>query len=148
MDTLARRPRQVRGAGRAGIGYPRIAVTAIVALHLSAALIATPLGLVQLLRRKGTPSHRVLGYLWIATMIVAAVSSFGIQSLTHGHGFSYIHLLSIWTLIALTIAFVAIRRRNYRVHRGFMIGSYLGLVGAGIAAVAMPGRVLYVFLFG
>lgn len=120
----------------------------IIAVHLAAALVAMPLGVVQLTRRKGTPSHRALGYIWIAAMIVAAISSFGIQSLTNGHGFSVIHLLSIWTLIALAVAFIAIRRRNYRVHRGFMIGSYLGLVGAGIGAVAVPGRVLYVFLFG
>lgn len=123
-------------------------MTPLIAVHLGAALIALPLGLVQLLRRKGTRIYRIIGFAWIVAMIVAGGSSFGIQSITRGHGFSPIHILSVWTLIALSVAFVAIRRGNYRLHRGFMIGSYLGLVGAGIGAVAFPGRVLYVFLFG
>jgi uncharacterized membrane protein len=123
-------------------------MTPLIAVHLSAALIALPLGAVQLARPKGTNAHRAVGFVWIAAMVVAAGSSFGIQALTHGHGFSVIHLLSIWTLIALTIALVAIRRGNTRVHRGFMVGSYLGLVGAGVGAVAVPGRLLYVFFFG
>ena len=122
-------------------------MTPVIALHLGAALIALVLGAVQLARVKGTPAHRLLGRIWVVAMVVTAVSSFWIQSLTEGHGPSYIHILSVWTLVALTVALVAIRRRKVRLHRGFMVGSYLGLVGAGIAAVAMPGRVLYVFLF-
>ena len=123
-------------------------MTPIIAIHLAAALIALVLGAVQLARRKGTVSHRLLGRIWVVAMVVAAVSSFGIQAITKGHGFSYIHLLSVWTLIALTVALIAIRRGNWRLHRGFMIGSYLGLLGAGIGAVAFPGRILYVFVFG
>jgi uncharacterized membrane protein len=123
-------------------------MTPIIAVHLTAALMALPLGIVQLARRKGTQGHRALGTLWIAAMLVAAVSSFGIQSLSHGHGFSLIHLLSVWTLIALAVAVIAIRRGNVKLHRGFMIGSYLGLVGAGVGAVAVPGRILYRYLFG
>jgi len=123
-------------------------VTPITAIHLTAALVGLVLGAVQLARRKGTPSHRLIGRVWVAAMVVAAVSSFWIESITRGHGFSYIHILSVWTLIALTVALIAIRRRNVRLHRGFMIGSYVGLLVAGLGAVAVPGRVLYVFLFG
>ena len=123
-------------------------MTPIIAIHLTAALVGLVLGAVQLARTKGTPSHRLIGRVWVAAMVVAAVSSFWIESITHGHGFSYIHVLSVWTLIALTVALIAIRRRNVRLHRGFMVGSYVGLLVAGLGAVAVPGRVLYVFLFG
>ncbi len=123
-------------------------MTPLIAIHLAAALVALVLGAVQLARHKGTPPHRWRGRIWVAVMVAAAGSSFGIQALTQGHGFSYIHILSVWTLVALTVAIVAIRRGNVRMHRGFMIGSYLGLLGAGIGAVAVPGRLLYVFFFG
>jgi uncharacterized membrane protein len=36
--------------------------------------------------------------------------------------------------------------RQRRAHRGFMIGTFLGLAGAGLGALA-PGRMLYAFLF-
>lgn len=39
-----------------------------------------------------------------------------------------------------------IRRRRVRAHQGFMVGTYLGLLGAGAGALA-PGRTLYFFFF-
>jgi len=119
----------------------------IIAIHLAAALIGLVLGATQLIRRKGTPSHRFIGRIWIAALLITAISSFWIKTINPG-GFSYIHLLSVWTLVALTLGWLAIRRGNVRRHRGFMIGTYFGLLVAGFFAVAMPGRVLYVFLFG
>jgi uncharacterized membrane protein len=113
-----------------------------VALHLSAALAALALGLAVLARRKGTASHKALGRAWVALMIVVAVSSFWILEIRKGAGPSWIHLLSAWTLISLACAVVFIRRGNVRAHRGFMVGTFLGLAGAGLGALA-PGRALY-----
>jgi uncharacterized membrane protein len=107
--------------------------------HLTAALLALVLGGVMLALPKGTRRHKLLGRLWVGLMVFVAVSSFWI-------GFSWIHLLSVWTLISLACALWFIRRGNVRAHRGFMIGTYLGLVGAGLGALA-PGRMLYLFLF-
>ena len=42
---------------------------------------------------------------------------------------------------ALALAVWFIRRGNVRAHKGFMIGTFLGLVGAGLGALA-PGRAL------
>jgi uncharacterized membrane protein len=111
----------------------------MVPLHLAAALLALVLGSVVLTLPKGTRRHKLLGRLWVGLMVLVAVSSFWI-------GFSWIHLLSIWTLISLACAIWFIRRGNVRAHRGFMIGTFLGLAGAGLGALA-PGRMLYLFLF-
>lgn len=118
----------------------------MIALHLGAAVLALALGALMLSLRKGTLVHRRLGRLWAAVMAVVAVSSFWIMEIRDGAGFSVIHLLSAWTLVALALAVWFIRRGNVRAHKGFMIGTYLGLVGAGLGALA-PGRTLYLFFF-
>ena len=115
------------------------------ALHLSAAIASLLIGGIVLMRRKGTASHKLLGRLWVALMLAVAVSSFWLLGLGKG-SFSVIHLLSVWTLISLALAVWFIRRGNVRAHKGFMIGTFLGLAGAGLGALA-PGRALYLFLF-
>jgi uncharacterized membrane protein len=95
-------------------------------------------------RTKGTASHRLMGRTWVGLMTLAALSSFWLTGLRDG--FSLIHLLSVWTLISLGCAVWFIRRGNVRAHQGFMIGTFLGLAGAAIGALA-PGRILYRFFF-
>ena len=117
-----------------------------IALHLFAAAAALCLGAVVLARRKGTPSHKALGRIWVALMALVALSSFWIFEIRMGAGPSWLHLLSAWTLVALACALYFIRRGRVRAHRGFMIGTFLGLAGAGLGALA-PGRALYRFFF-
>ena len=118
----------------------------MIELHLAAALLGLGLGAAVLARRKGTPSHRWLGRAWVALMTLTALSSFWILEIRDGAGFSVIHLLSAWTLASLFLAVRAIRRGNVRMHKAFMVGTFLGLAGAGPGASA-PRRMLYAFLF-
>lgn len=117
-----------------------------VVIHLLAAVAALVLGIVILARGKGTPSHKALGRLWVGVMALVAVSSFWIFDIRRGAGPSWIHLLSAWTLVSLSCALYFIRLGNVRAHRGFMIGTFLGLAGAGLGALA-PGRALYRLFF-
>lgn len=114
----------------------------MIVLHLTAALAGLVIGSLVLARRKGTLSHKALGRAWVALMAVVALSSFWIFQIRNGAGPSFIHLLSAWTLISLACAIYFIRRGNVRAHKGFMIGTFLGLAGAGLGALA-PGRALY-----
>ena len=100
----------------------------------------------MLLRRKGTASHKRLGRIWVGLMAAVALSSFWIFEIRRGAGPSLIHLLSVWTLVSLALAVYYIRRGNVRAHRGFMIGTFIGLVVAGAFAMA-PGRALYRLFF-
>jgi uncharacterized membrane protein len=113
----------------------------MIAIHIAAATLALLGGALVLARRKGTLSHKRLGRAWVGAMTVVALSSFCIFEIRQGSGPSFVHLLSIWTLISLSAAIGFIRRGNVRAHKGFMIGTYLGLVGAGLGALA-PGRAL------
>jgi len=120
-------------------------MSTFIAAHVSLAMLAVAVGTAVLARAKGTASHKRFGRLWVALMAGVAVSSFWIFDLRKGAGPSFIHLLSAWTLVSLALAVWFIRRGNVRAHKGFMIGTFLGLAGAGLFALA-PGRALYRFL--
>ena len=112
----------------------------LIALHALGATFAVVAGAVVLLTpRKGDFAHRRLGMAWMAAMYWTAFSSFGIRELRPGH-FSFIHLLSLWTLISLTVALWAAVTGRGAQHRGWVRGTYAGLVAAGFAAMAFPQR--------
>jgi uncharacterized membrane protein len=112
----------------------------LIALHAALAVLALALGGAVLWRPKGTRSHKLLGRFWLAAMVGVAVSSFWIFEIRRGAGPSWIHLLSVWTLISLALAVWFIRRGNVRAHQGFMVGTFLGLASAGLLA---GGRSLF-----
>lgn len=113
---------------------------AFIAAHATGASLALVLGGYQLWRTpKGDLTHRVVGRIWVVAMYWTVLSSFFIKRLNPGH-YSWIHLLSIWTFISLTTGIWAALRGRVDTHRGWMIGSYCGLVGAFIGAVAVPDR--------
>jgi uncharacterized membrane protein len=116
--------------------------TLLIALHALGATAAVIVGGCLLLRRrKGDLLHRRIGRLWMADMYWVAFSSFGIKRLNPGH-FSWIHGLSLWTIVSLTVAIWAAATHRVQQHRGWVIGTYCGLVGAGVAAVAFPTRLV------
>tara|TARA_Y100001934_G_scaffold181447_1_gene214695 strand:+ start:7968 stop:8213 length:246 start_codon:yes stop_codon:yes gene_type:complete len=80
-------------------------------------------------------------------ILVVSISTIWIQDIRDGRRFSFIHLLSIWTVFAVTMGFMAIRRGRIERHRGWMVGTFIGLVAAGPLAL-FPGRKLSKILFG
>src|SRR3954469_3026979 len=114
--------------------------TLLIALHALGATFSLAVGaLVMLRRKKGDLAHRRVGRVWMAAMYWTAGSSFGIRALHPGR-LSWIHGLSAWTLVSLPVALWAARRQRRKLHRDFVVGSYFGLVGAGLAAMAFPVR--------
>jgi uncharacterized membrane protein len=116
--------------------------------HAFAALAALAIGGAQLALPKGTMRHRVLGYAWVALMLVIAISSFWIQQIRLIGPFSPIHLLSI--LVLVTVPLAVWHARNHRVmkHRKVMISLYVfALIGAGVFTL-LPGRIMHAVVFG
>ena len=76
-------------------------MTPLIITHAAFAGAAVFVGVAVLGRRKGTPSHKLLGRVWVACMAAVALSSFWIFEIRRGAGPSWIHVLSIWTLISM-----------------------------------------------
>ena len=114
-------------------------------LHLLSVIPAIPLGGYVLLRRKGDRLHRLLGRLWGVTMMIAAMSSFGLHGLTGG--FSWIHILSVLVVIMIPRGVFQAMRGHIAAHRRTMTLTYLGLVAAGLFTL-VPGRLLGSWLLG
>lgn len=112
--------------------------TPVIILHAVAATYVLLLGPLQILRRRRDLAHRVVGLSWLAAMVTVCVSSFWIAP----DGFSWLHGLSIWTLVCMVAAIAGIRSGNVPVHRGFMVGSYLGTLAAFSFAALVPARLI------
>ena len=111
--------------------------TAVI-FHLVTATPAMVLGGFILWRKKGTMLHRFLGRLWVALMLLTAVGSFGIKS---SGQFSWIHILSVVTIVSIVAGLVAIRRHKREQHRRCMQGAYTGLMIAFVFTLA-PSRIV------
>ncbi len=116
-------------------------------LHIATAVMALGIGAVLLIGVKGTTLHRTLGWLWVIAMATTAVSSLFIRQINHGD-FSFIHLLSGWTIVGLPMAVYAARRRRVHIHRRAMTGMFVGgLIVAGLLTF-LPGRLMWQVFFG
>ncbi len=119
----------------------------VIKAHVAAALTAVALGGVMMVSRKGATFHRTLGWIWSGFMATAAGASLFIVGLNGDH-WSFIHLLSGWTLFALPMALFAARRHNVALHRRTMMGLfYIGLLVTG-AFTFLPGRIMWRLFFG
>jgi uncharacterized membrane protein len=119
----------------------------VIQLHLAGVAVALLIGVVLLVGVKGTVVHRVLGWTWVVAMMTAAVSSLFIRLINHGH-FSYIHLLSGWTILALPMGVAFARRHKVKLHARMMTGLFTGgLILAGLFAF-IPGRLMWGLFFG
>ena len=77
-------------------------------LHLATVVPAFAIGTWLLVRRKGTPSHRALGRVYLLLMGVTALVSLCMPARV------------------VPCAYLAARRGNIREHRSNMVGLYLG----------------------
>jgi uncharacterized membrane protein len=137
---------QVEGSAAATGGSYQTPTWAI-AIHLATVLPSLVLGPLILVRRKGGPLHRRLGFIWMSMMVTTAMASFWIRA--ESGAFSGIHLFSVGTLIAVPTAIWRARVRDIRAHQQIVVSLYIGLVVAGVFALEPDragGRFLWEFL--
>lgn len=111
---------------------------------IAAALVLTP---ILLLRRRGDRTHRRLGWTWAALMFGTALISFKIRLNTPGE-LSWIHLLSVLTIVLVPTIVLSARKHRIGLHRNFARGTVIGaLLLAGFFTFPFE-RLLGRWLFG
>ena len=125
---------------------PLMTASTAIQIHVVGAVLTFTIGLVLLLAPKGFRLHKTLGWAWVISMAVTAISSFFITGLM-GSNYSPIHALSAWTMIGLPFGVAAIRRRDVKKHRHTMTGMFVGgMVIAGLFSF-LPGRLMWEVFF-
>jgi uncharacterized membrane protein len=129
-------------------------LTPLIAVHMTAALLAVATGPIALWARTGATQHqrlhRAFGYAWVTLMVVTAVSAIFIRDwhLPNVAGFTPIHLLIPVTLVGLFGAFWFLVKGNINGHRKTMQRLYFGACVVAGGFTLLPGRYLGDLLWG
>jgi len=102
-----------------GAPWPERIQSPAALIHFSISLAALPLTVLQLVRRKGTRPHRMIGYAWCALLMAGALASFFVFELTGGP--SPPHLFAIATVIFVPWIIYAARTRRRKTHRNLVL---------------------------
>ena len=122
-------------------------VPPVVWAHILTILVALVLTPVMLLRQRGDRPHRVLGWTWAVALFLTAAISFFVREINSG-GFSFIHLLSLLTVVQVPLIVLYARRHDWKRHRTAVRGMVTGaLLVAGFFTFPF-GRLMGSWLFG
>ena len=114
--------------------------TIIIAVHAIVATVTIALGTFQVFRMvRGDRLHKAVGRTWASLMLVVSVTGLFIGNY-HDALDLFLHGLAIWTIISICVGVYFARKGNIYRHKGFMLGSYFGLLGAFIGVIAVPTR--------
>lgn len=121
-------------------------------LHIFCAVAALCVGAAVFFRRKGTRTHRVLGYLYSVLLLLVNVSALSTYNISGQPGpFHVMALVSLATLVAGLMPAVLRRPRTWwlDLHAYFMSWSYVGLAAAGVSQIVtqyayLPGSLAIV----
>jgi uncharacterized membrane protein len=126
----------------------------LIAVHMSAALVAVVLGPIAIWARKGAVQrpriHRAFGYGFTTLMLAASISAMFIRDykLPNIDGFTPIHLLIPVTLLGLFNGFHALYRGDIARHRKGMVTLYLSACVTAGAFTLLPSRYLGQLIWG
>jgi len=120
----------------------------VIAVHMTAAILAVVTGPVALWARRGRQQrprlHRAFGHAWVTLMLVTALSALFIRdrSLPNIAGYTPVHLLVPVVLAMLFVSFRKLARRDIAGHRRTMQILYFSACIVAGALTLLPQRYL------
>jgi len=122
-----------------------------VQIHVATVVPAFAIGAWQIvLSKKGAPTHRALGYVYLTLMTITSVAALFVHQLMPKSfgGFSPIHLFVPLTLFGVVGALRGAWTHNINMHRRAMLGVYVGGILIAGSLAFMPGRIMHAVFFG
>ena len=120
-------------------------------LHLVTVVPCFVIGTVLLLIKKGTPTHKNFGRIYMILMLITAgitlfmPAEVGPRILNH---FGWIHSFSFLAIYTVPTAYLAIKKGNVKSHKRKMVLLYFGAIIIAGGFTFTPGRYLYHLFFG
>jgi uncharacterized membrane protein len=108
----------------------------VILFHTVTGLLAVVAGLAVILLRKGTTVHKIVGRVYVVSMVVLCLASFGIRDTTpFFRGFGLFHVMALVSLATVAAGIVPALFRDrfkdwYGMHFASMLWSYVGLIMA------------------
>lgn len=102
-------------------------------IHVILGFLSLMSGLAVLLIKKGNLKHRLVGRVYVVSMLGLNLTAFGIYKLFGGWG--VFHWMAIASLIPLLAGYFAIRYKKIEAHYFFMSWSFIGLLCATISEI-------------
>lgn len=119
-------------------------------IHLATVFPAFILGTISLSLKKGTSFHKVIGRIYMVLMLFTAFVTLFMSAKvgpTLWNHFGWIHLFSFLTIYTVPTAYLAIKRKDVKVHKRKMILLYFGAIIIAGAFTFSPGRYLHSVFF-
>ena len=131
---------------------PLVEAPLAIQVHVATVLPAFALGTYQIfVSRKGTKIHCSLGYVYLALMTVTSIAALFVHSLMPNGpflGLSPIHLFVPLTLVGVVGALRGAWTHDIPLHRGSMIGVYVGGLLIAGSLTLLPSRLMHLIVFG
>ena len=131
---------------------PLLAAPFAVQLHVFTVVPAFLLGTwLIFFSRKGARLHRAVGYVYLTLMTVTAIAALFIHQIPAidiVFGFGPIHIFSLVTLFGVVGALRGAKTHNIKMHRGSMLGVYIGGILIAGTFAFLPGRIMHAIVFG
>jgi len=118
-----------------------------IVFHTVFAFLALGLGIAMFLRKKGTPSHKFIGKIFVLAMAITALSALFIKGL-NGDKFSFIHLFVPLSFYAIWELFYYVRKGNIKKHEKAVKGLFFGALLIPGFLSFLPGRLMWRVVFG
>jgi len=126
---------------------PLLQASPVIQIHVASAIVAMFLGPLSIFRRRRDRLHKITGYIWISTMLVAATSALFIAELRLVGCFSPIHLLTPLVYWSIWRAISFVRAGNIADHSRAMKSLHVQALGIAGLFTLMPGRIMSDVLF-
>ncbi|MEP7315552.1 MAG: DUF2306 domain-containing protein [Sphingomicrobium sp.] len=114
--------------------------------HIVTVIPAIPLGAYVLLAKKGGSRHKLLGKIWLSLMFTTAFATVFVRNINDGQ-FSWIHLFTLLTFIAVPKAIMTARQGNIAAHKRHLRNFFLGSLIIAGGFTFIPGRTMWQWAF-